>query len=709
MTGNPAPPRLSRLLRPRSIAFIGGDAAQEAVRQSRAFGFDGAIWPVNPRRTTMAGMACFPTIGALPDSPDAVFLATPAQASIKLAAELVRAGAGGAICYASDFAEASPQGRQRQTELVRAARGMPIIGPNCYGMINAFDRVALWPDQHGCRPIDVAPLAAARGVAIISQSGNLALNLTMQTRGLPIGYVISVGNCADVTPADLIEAMLDDRRVSAIGLHLESVGSIARFSQACLAAREAGIPMVALKTGVSAKGAALTLSHTGSLAGADALCGALFDRYGVARAHNPADFLETLKLLHVSRPLRGNRIASASCSGGEASLVADFAERLGLETPPFTRSTQTELEDVLGPLVAVANPLDYHTHVWGDGAAQTKVFAAMMRAGFDAALLLLDFPRADRCTDKGWRTTLDAFIAAHRANPAPQGTVRMVVGSLPENLPEAVATQLLAAGVVPVGGLSEALGAIVASARMGEILSRPAPAAVPALAPVADHGPVVLDEVESKAALAAAGVPIPVGRAFSRAELEAACNNSDVALAVPFPLVLKAVGSNLVHKTELRAVALNLISRAELLAEVGRMADLGNHFLVEQMVEDAVAELIVGVGRDPQFGLFLTIGAGGIFVELLRQVEHVLLPTDRSEIELALRRLPLFNVLAGFRGRAACDLAALVEAIFAIARFAGDHSGSLEELEVNPLLALPKGVIAVDAMIRIRADAPCPM
>ena len=709
MTGNPDPRRLSRLMRPRSIAFIGGDAAQEAVRQCRAFGFDGSIWPVSSRRKTMAGMACFPTIGALPGSPDAVFLATPAEPSIKLACELARAGAGGAICYASDFAEASPEGRERQTELVSSARGMPIIGPNCYGMINAFDRVALWPDQHGCRPIDAGPVDAARGVAIISQSGNVALNLTMQTRGLPIGYVISVGNCADITPADLIEALLDDRRVSAIGLHLESVGSIARFSHACLAAREAGIPIVALKTGVSARGAALTLSHTGSLAGDDSLCGALFDRYGVARAHDPSNFLETLKLLHVGGPLRGNRIGSASCSGGEASLVADLAERFGLETPAFRPSIQAELEFVLGPLVAVANPLDYHTHVWGDGAVQTKVFAAMMRGGFDASLLLLDFPRADRCTQEGWRTTLDAFIAAHRASPAPQGTERIVVSSLLENLPEAVATELLAAGVVPVCGLSEALGAIASSARMGEILSRPPPAAVPDLPPVADHERVVWDEIKSKAALAVAGVPIPVGRAFSRAELEAACGNSDAALAVPFPLVLKAVGSNLAHKTELRAVALNLTSRDELLFEVRRMADLGNHFLVEQMVEDAVAELIVGVGRDPQFGLFLTIGAGGIFVELLRQVEQLLLPTDRSEIERALRRLPLFTLLAGFRGRAACDLPALVEAIFAIARFAGDHSGSLEELDVNPLLALPKGVVAVDAMIRLRESAPCPM
>ena len=709
MTSKTGAGRLSRLMRPCSIAVIGGDAAQEAVRQIRAFGFDGAIWPVNSRRQNMDGIVCFPTIEALPGSPDAVFLATPAEPSIKLAGELARARAGGAICYASDFAEAGPEGRERQAELLRSAGEMPIIGPNCYGMINAFDRVAMWPDQHGCRPIDGGPDSAARGVAIISQSGNLALNFTMQTRGLPLGYVISVGNCANTTPADLIEALLDDRRVSAIGLHLEALGSIARFSQACLAAREAGIPLVALKTGVSVRGAALTLSHTGSLAGPDRLCEALFDRCGIARAHEPAAFLETLKLLHVGGPLRGNSIASASCSGGEASLVADHAERFALQSPAFEPSTLTKLEQLLGPLVAVANPLDYHTHIWGDGAAQTKVFAAIMCGGFDALLLMLDFPRADRCTDEGWRTTLDAFIAAHHATPAPFGTVRMVVSSLPENLPEAVAVELLAAGIVPVPGLSEAISAIASAARTGEIWSRPLPAPIPELAPLEPQATLVWDEVTSKAALRAVGVAIPAGQSFSRAALEAACSDGGTAIGVRFPLVLKAVGSGLAHKTELRAVALGLTSRDELLSEVRRMADVSDSFLVEEMITDAVAELIVGVGRDPQFGLCMTIGAGGIFVELLRQVQHLLLPTDRAEIERALRRLPLFDVLAGFRGRVGCNLPALVDAIIAIALFAEKHSGSLEELDVNPLIALSSGAVAVDAIISMRECAPSPM
>ncbi|HEX4847262.1 MAG TPA: acetate--CoA ligase family protein [Novosphingobium sp.] len=693
---SPAKP-LDRLLRPRSIAFVGGKAAEEAVRQSRAFGFDGAIWPVNPNRADMAGVPCLPALVDLPDAPDAVFLAAPAGPTIALAGDLAAMGAGGAICYASGFAETGPEGQQRQAELLDAAGAMPLVGPNCYGMLNAFDRVALWPDQHGCLPI-----AEGRGVAIISQSGNLALNFTMQARGLPIGYVISVGNCADVTPADLIEALVRDERVSAIGLHLEGLGSVARFSEACLAARAAGVPLVALKTGASAKGAALTLSHTSSLAGADALCDALFARYGVARAHDPAQFLETLKLLHVAGPLAGRRITSASCSGGEASLTADLAERAGLETPDFPPASQAELEEVLGPQVHVANPLDYHTYIWGDGPAQTRCFAGLIGAGFEAAILILDFPRADRCDARDWQTTLDAFVGAHRANPPQPGTVRIVASSLAENLPEAVCAQLLAAGLVPAAGLAEALAAIAAAAGIGEVWSRPPAPALPEPLTALSGPAAVWDEVRSKAALARAGVPVPAGRTVTLAEIEALCADPASPLPAPFPLVLKAVGEHLAHKTELGAVALGITSREGLLAEAQRMAPLGGTFLIEEMVGGAVAELIVGVARDPQFGLFLTLGAGGIFVELLRQVEQVLLPASREEIAAALARLPIDAVLQGYRGKPGCDRDALVNAITAIAAFALDHADRLEELDVNPLLALPRGATAVDALIRMR-------
>lgn len=686
---------LSRLLRPRSLAIVGGKAAEEAVRQCRALGFTGPIWPVNPKRAEMGGLPCYPDLAALPAAPDAVFMAAPASATIALASGL--AGAGGAICYAADFAESGAEGQDRQAELLAAAEGVPLIGPNCYGMLNLFDRVALWPDQHGCLPID-----AGKGVAIISQSGNLALNFTMQTRGLPIGYVISVGNCADVTPADLIEALIQDERVSAIGLHLEGLGSVARFSQACIAARAAGVPLVALKTGASVKGAALTLSHTSSLAGADALCDALFARYGVARALDPAGFLETLKLLHLCGPLRGRRVTSASCSGGEASLTADLAQRAGLDTPDFPAGVQAELETVLGSRVHVANPLDYHTYIWGDTAAQTACFAGMLGAEFEASLLILDFPRADRCTASDWDVTIAAFVDAVRVCPAAKGTVRIVASSLAENMPEAIAAQLIAQGIMPASGLAEALKAVAAAAQIGEAWARPAPPPLPEPPAVSAEEPVMWDEVRSKAALATCGVPVPRGALLTLAELETLCGNDSATLLTPFPLALKAVGADLAHKTELGGVALGLSNRAELLASAQRMAGLGNTFLVEEMVGGTVAELIVGVARDPQFGLFMTLGAGGIFVELLRQTEQVLLPASRTEIECALARLTLHGVLTGYRGRAGCDMVALVDAIEAVAAFAMEHGDRLEELDVNPLLALPQGAVAVDALIRMR-------
>ena len=689
--------RLNRLLRPHSIAFVGGKAAEEALRQCRRLGFAGEVWPVNPRRAEMDGLTTFPDLAALPAAPDAVFLATPAEPSIALAGELARQGAGGAVCYASDFAEAGAQGVERQTRLLAAAGGMPIIGPNCYGLLNLFDHAGLWPDQHGC-----VPIREGRGVAIVTQSGNLGLNFTMQRRALPLGYVISIGNAADVDCADLVEALLEDSRVSAIGLHIEGLGSIARFSQACMAARRAGVPIVVLKTGSSERGALLTLSHTSSLAGPDALYDALFDRFGVARTYDPGEFIETLKLLHACGPLAGRRVTSASCSGGEASLVADLCAAGGLDTPDFPPAVQADLETVLGPLVHVSNPLDYHTHIWGNRPAQEACFAGMLRAGFDASMLVLDFPRPDRCEEADWGTTLEAFVAAHRLVPARPGQARIVASSLPESLPEAVAAALLDAGIVPMMGLHDALRAIASAARLGESLTRPEPLPLQDPAMLDPASVVSLDEAASKAVLARAGLRVPMSAALSLVELEALCLAPDRDLPVPFPLVVKALGRDLAHKTELGGVALNLADKHQVRDAARAMAGLSDRFLLEEMVGGAVAELIVGIARDPQFGPYLTIGAGGIFVELLRQSEQILLPASRLEIERALQRLPLYPVLQGYRGRHAADLPALVDAIEAIADFAMDNADCLFELDVNPLLALDRGAVAVDALVRIK-------
>jgi len=399
---------LRRLLSPRHIAVFGGASAHEAVRQCKALGFEGPIWPVHPTRQEMDGLPCFASVQDLPEAPDASFVAVPRHATIEVVRQLAARGAGGAICYASGFAEVGGEGMALQNALVQAAGAMALVGPNCYGMLNYLDGVALWPDQHGGQ-------RQSQGVALITQSGNIGLNLTMQTRGMPLAYLITVGNKAGNSMESLVECLLSDPRVSVIGMHIEGLDDVAAFSRVAIKALRQGVPLVALKAGSSALGAQTAMSHTSSLAGPDALYDALFARCGIARVRDPAELIETCKFLHVHGPLQGKRIISASCSGGEASLVADLAQPRGLEMPSIPPAADARLRAVLGDKVNVANPLDYHTYIWGDLAAQTECFAGLMDCQFDAHLLVLDYPRLDRCGAESWATTVGAFAAAARA------------------------------------------------------------------------------------------------------------------------------------------------------------------------------------------------------------------------------------------------------------------------------------------------------
>lgn len=689
---------LQRLFSPKSIAVFGGNAAAEVVRQCRKLGFMGDIWPVHPTRTHMDGLPCFADVAALPGAPDAAFVAVPAKATVDVVRQLQQRGAGGVICYASGFAEVGDAGAALQKDLVTAAGAMALIGPNCYGMLNYLDGVALWPDQHGGPRVE-------RGVAIITQSGNIGLNLTMQRRTLPLAYLITVGNKAGDGMEALIDALLQDRRVSAIGLHIEGLDDVAAFSRVAIKALAKRVPLVALKAGSSEAGARTTMSHTSSLAGPDKLYDALFAHCGVARVHDVADLLETLKLLHVLGALPGKRIISASCSGGEASLVADLAQSHGLEMPALPAHAHDTLCHVLGDKVTVANPLDYHTYIWGDLHALTACFAGLMACDFEAHVLVLDFPRADRCDGASWQPTLDAFMAAQKQTGAPA----VVLSTLPEGLPETVGTQLLAQGIAPMQGTASCMQAIAHAARIGAAQAR-----CQHIAPVtgvvhSDTGGAsdalprtrMLDEVASKQALQAFGLPIPPGRAVTASEAAA------VAQALGFPVVVKAVSHTLAHKTEAGGVHLNLQSPAQVQAAVAAMAHLSSTFLVETMARDVVAEIIVGVTRDAQFGLALTLGAGGILVELLQDAATLLLPASPEDIHTALRSLQTWPLLNGYRSRAPGDVDALVHAISAIAAYSSAHASQLLELDVNPILVLPQGqgVVAVDALIHLTENA----
>ena len=671
---------LDRLLSPRSVAVIGGRVAESVAVEMLKLGFTGNIWPVNPKRETMAGLACFASLDELPGVPDATYIGVSREAAVDAVRLLHAMGAGGAICHAAGFSELGDGGTPLNDALIEAAGDMPVIGPNCWGVLNLLDRTALWPDFHGCEPVE-------RGVAILSQSGNMAINFTMQARALPLAMVITVGNQTVTDINDMIEALLDDERITAIGIHTEGIADVARFSGIACRAHAKGKPIVVLKTGASEKGARATISHTATLAGSDQFYNALFARTGVARVHSVPVFIETLKLLSMAGPLPSGRITSLSCSGGEASLMADAVEkRPHLSLPDLSPDETLSVRATLNEFVDVANPLDYHTFIWADFEAMKQTYAAMMRVNADMACLIYDIPRADRADTAQYEIGLDAWISAKLET----GTAACVIATLPECLPEATAIRLREAGIMPLFGLDEALDAMNGAAAIAHCSPRPLPSPS-----VSSFPATILSEHASKALLEQAGLRIP--KAVSCAISEA----GSAAGSIGFPVALKASG--IVHKTDAGGVALNLATPAKTQAAADAMSPITSTVLIEEMITGAVCELIVGVTRDPQFGLALVIGAGGILAELLADSATILLPASRTDIAAALGGLKISRLINGYRGKAG-DLSATLDAIETVARFATDNATTLEELDINPLMVLApgKGAVAADALIRIR-------
>jgi acyl-CoA synthetase (NDP forming) len=673
---------LSRLLRPRNIAVIGGGAwCRSVVAQCQKMGFSGPIWPVHPTAEEIAGVQVYRDIADLPAPPDASFIGVNRRATVQVMRGLSARGAGGAVCFASGFLEAQAEdveGANLQQQLRDAAGEMPFLGPNCYGFINYLDGALLWPDQHGGQ-------RCARGVALVTQSSNIAINLTMQSRGLPVAYVVTAGNQAQSGIAAIGQALLADDRVTALGLHIEGIGDLRAFDALAAQARNLGKVIVALKVGKSAEARAATISHTASLAGGDAGAEALLARLGIPRVEDLPAFLETLKLVHVTGRLPSNRIATISCSGGEASLAADLGQGRGVRFPALNHRQRDDLRAVLGPMVALANPLDYHTYIWRDVEAMTRTFAAMVDPDLAMTLLIADFPRADRCDPSDWDCVIEAAIAARQRT----GGNLAVVATLPELMPETVAARLSAAGVVPFAGLTEAITACAAA-------SLPLPdVAPPVCLPTPDVAPATVSEAEAKRRLAACGLRIP--QAAQAATPEAA---GDAAKRIGFPVVLK--GEGIAHKTEAGAVALNLGDRAAVIAAARAMPS--ESFLIEEMVAQPVAELLIGVVKDPAHGFVMTLAAGGILTELLEDCASFLLPATDAMIDAALARLKVARLLDGYRGAPAADRSAILRAVRAVEAYVLAHAVGLQEIEINPLLCTAKDAIAVDALIQ-RKDA----
>jgi acetyl-CoA synthetase len=678
---------IKRLLVPRTLALIGGGAWTDAVAAgNERIGYTGKVWRVHPKRESTAATTYYRSVEELPGTPDAAFVAVPNRDVATVAGALRARGSGGFVCFSAGFSETGTAEGQRLTQdLVASAAPLPFFGPNCYGFVNFFDRVSLWPDQVVGPPV-------TRGVALICQSGTLALTLMFNDRSVPIGYIFTVGNQTSLAVEDLIEILARDERVTAFGLYIEGIKDAPRLARAAATAREAGKPIAVVKAGRTQAAARTVQSHTGSLAGADVVFDAFCRQAGLARCDTLAALCETLKVFHAGGPLGGRRVLIMGASGGDMAMTADLACPLALDFAPIPQSATARLREILSDRVTIANPFDFHTYIWFDRDAMRAMFTAVLRCGFDAVGFVLDCPPEGKADTSAFTAAIDEFIAASIGAP----TRAALIASLPETLSATVRERCLAAGVVPLQGQREALEALNLAGAVGETWD--AMQELKLIVPAAKSGSDrTLSEAEAKAALAAFGLRIPHSRSVRRGDVAAA------TAELGFPVVIKVAGAHLAHKSDVGGVVLNVRTVAEARVAAERLSALTENFLVEEMITDGVAEILVGAVMDAQFGLTLVIGAGGVLTELLQDSVSLLPPFTEASIAAALQRLTVNKMLQGFRGKPPGDVPALLEAIAAVGRYAEKNAASLVELDVNPIIVRPSGAgaVAVDALIRL--------
>ena len=679
---------LTRLLRPKSIAIFGGSWAESVIQQCIKFSFDGEIWPVHPYKTQIQGLKCFKTVSDLPKAPDASFIGVNRNDTPKIVNQLSKLGAGGAVCFASGFAETETddnenQGGKLQNDLVMMAADMPILGPNCYGLINYLDGALLWPDQHGGRRV-------SKGVAIITQSSNIAINMTMQAKGLPISYMITAGNQAQISQSKIALDLLEDERVTAIGLHIEGIDNPVFLEQLAIKAREKKVGIIAIKVGKSKAAQEATVSHTASLAGNDSGANALFERLGISRVDTIEIFLNSLMILHEGGPLFRNTISSMSCSGGEASLIADLADPLTLDFPEFTDIQINNLSSILGPLVHIANPLDYQTYIWHDQEKLTECFTEVLKCKNELSFLIMDFPRKDKCHDTAWEPAINAIISAKKST----GSRIAVLASLDENLSEDKAIRFLSEGIIPLTGLDSGLKSAVAALKIGESWRK-------SLAPKllwknwAEIESQIENEFESKKILKNIGVKVPqVEIVKSKEEL------LEKYKKFKGSVTLKGVGH--AHKSEHSAIALDIRKIDDLIVKLDNMQKSGaapEGFIIEEFIQNGRIELLVGFVRDNAHGFLLTLGEGGVLSEIRNDTQNLVLPVSEEMIVNALKSLKIWPIFQGYRGYKKINLNPIIDTVMNIQNFIVNNHEKIIEIEINPFILTENDGIAVDALI----------
>ena len=683
---------LSRLLRPRSIAVVGAtdrpdSYGAQALLNLEAVGFPGPVWGVNPRRMSVLGRPCVPMVSDLPEAVDAVVVAIPAASVARAVEEAGARGCGGAVVFSAGFAEIA-DGVGLQADLLAAARryDLPVCGPNCNGIVATHTRTALWGDA-------LTPREPG-AVALISQSGNVAVNALATRRGLRFHTVVASGNQAVLSAADYLGALAGDPGVGAVALYLEDDGGPG-LCDGLAACAENGVRVVVLKVGSSKAGAHAAAAHSGALAGDQRIFRALIEEAGAVWADDVHDLLELAKTLAVAAPAHrrsaGGGLAIMTCSGGDSAQGADEAERLGVDLPPFAPATCARLREVLPSAATAANPLDYTAMIWGDTGALSELVQA---SGADPAIgrVLVFYDQPPDLTGAikdSWDAVRDGITAGAALSPA----ATIVSSTLPELLDDEAAWRFIQAGIAAVAGLRTGLRCAAALGQTPGDPERLRAIATAAQTAGAAAPAEWLSENDAKELLRAAGVSVIDGRLVEDEDDAVAALaelGGNVALKLSDPAVQ--------HKSELGAVRLALREEAQVRSAYRAVSALGASVLVERMAPPGV-ELIVAARTDAIVPA-LVIGLGGVWTEMLGDVAIVPLPASASRIETALCGLRGAPLLTGARGSAPVDLAAVARLAERVGEVLVEES--LELIELNPVFASPGGAVAVDAIARRR-------
>ncbi len=689
--------RLNQLMNPQSIAIVGASQRADAagtcvIRNLRRLGYQGRIYPINPNYDEVEGLRCYPSLSALPEPVEAAFLAVPAASGPAVVDAAAKCGIPALFINANGYADGDAQGiaLQRQIEDRIRAHAIALCGPNNLGIINVHDKAAIWT-QRSMAAIKPGPLA------LISQSGSVAIALAEDERQIGFAYVITAGNEAGLSVADYLDHLARDARVEIILLYLETVRNLPGFAVAAREASRRGKHIIALKVGRSKAGRALVQAHTGSLAGEDRLYDAYFRDLGIVRVRDLDEMIETATMFSGPAKARlGTGLVAVTLSGGEAALIADLGDELGLVFRPLAPSTIERLRPAFPDYATIGNPLD----AWGTGFSperfRTILDGLTAATEIDTIVVAVDAPGGG-----GADTRIASVMAEVCVARAPTVDRQFVfVNNTSGTGPNPDVRRVLSQGKIPyLSGLRPGLAALRNAIHAPK--ARTETPFAGGMAPSWCKRLLTGNDVERFRLLLERDLPMA-----ECAAVESAVEAAHIAKEWGYPVVLKGSASELPHKSDLGLVRFPLNNRAEIEAAydevskiLARHAESGRQIYLQKFAKPGV-ELLVGCRNEAGFGAFILVGLGGTLVEMMDKVSVRVGPVDAAQAREMLEETPAARLLRGFRGKGPFDLDAAAEAIVKMSEIGAAGSDSMTCLEINPLIVHERGATGVDLLVQ---------